>query len=93
MDDGFKSIVLRFRGRCVADLAQLRKASAEPAGLADPAVHTMIHRLSGMAGSVGFRDLGRLAGKVDDALVEGRVPDPDLLRRLDAALADVSSPA
>jgi HPt (histidine-containing phosphotransfer) domain-containing protein len=91
MDDAFRSIVLRFRQRCSVDLVQLRATSTEPARIADPAFHVMIHRLSGMAGSVGFGELSRAAADVDDALAGNGVPERAQLSRLEACLSDVAA--
>jgi HPt (histidine-containing phosphotransfer) domain-containing protein len=36
------------------------------------ALRLVVHRMAGAAGTFGFPDLSRIAGEIDDALVEGK---------------------
>ncbi len=46
----------------------------------DPeALRPIVHRMAGAAGTFGFPELSRMAGELDDALIEGkRVGDAEL---------------
>jgi HPt (histidine-containing phosphotransfer) domain-containing protein len=93
MNDTFALIKEQFRRRCGADLAWLRRGLTEPAELTDPKFQMMIHRLAGMAGTMGFHDLSRFAAEMDDALLTGSTPNPDDLRRLETALSEIAVPS
>ena len=69
-DERYDALKARFVTRCAGDLPVLERALT---GSVDAAtLRQTVHRLSGAAGTFGYHDLSRLAGAVDDRLVEGR---------------------
>ncbi len=67
-DDRYQALRRRFVERCRLDLAVLEHALS---GTVEAEVlRATVHRLSGAAGTFGYPDLSRLAGEVDDALIE-----------------------
>jgi HPt (histidine-containing phosphotransfer) domain-containing protein len=79
-DDRFQQLRRRFVDRSAGDLAVLKSET-------DPSVlRPVVHRLAGAAGTFGFPELSADAGHVDDALVEGKEPEPEILDRLIAGL-------
>jgi HPt (histidine-containing phosphotransfer) domain-containing protein len=91
VDDPFNAIRTRFRERCNGDLALVRRALVEPGEAATPAFRTQVHRLSGLAGSLGYHRLSALAAELDDRLTDGASLDQDQLEQLEAALADAAA--
>jgi hypothetical protein len=91
MSDPFGTIRERFRRRCADDLALVRASLIDPGELAGPKFQTVIHQMSGMAGSIGFDDLSRIAGEMDEVLAAGGVPEPADLHRLESALSDIAT--
>ena len=89
MDPDLEGIFQRFILRCVSDL-QVVRAALEP-GQAGPEdrLQITVHRLRGAAAMVDRPGLGALAAEVDEDLLEGRRPEPALLRRLESALLEV----
>lgn len=89
--DPLEALRHRFRRRCLDDLHTLRGALADPARAPDSTFATAMHRLSGAAGSFGYRELSRLAAVVDDELAQARTPTPANLERLERELEAVAS--
>jgi HPt (histidine-containing phosphotransfer) domain-containing protein len=90
-DATFGPLRERFRARCVADLARVRAALSDPELACDPAFHMSVHQLAGLAGSLGFHELGAVARVVDEHLVAAKAASSDQLRRLEAALAQAAA--
>jgi HPt (histidine-containing phosphotransfer) domain-containing protein len=76
LDEKFELLRQRFLARCRQDLEAIR-AERDPARL-----RLVVHRLSGAAGTFGYPDLSALAGEVDDVLVEGGRPTPEIIAQL-----------
>jgi HPt (histidine-containing phosphotransfer) domain-containing protein len=76
----------RFIERSRQDLVAIR-AARDPAEL-----RPVVHRLSGAAGTFGYSHLSRLAGEVDDVLVEGGAPSEAEMARLIAEIERTVSP-
>lgn len=86
IEDRYQALRRRFIERCRQDLAVLEAALARD--VADPALRATVHRLSGAAGTFGFPELSRIAGAMDDALIEhGRTEPAELARLIDAVRA------
>jgi len=81
----------RFVARCEEDLAVLERALAEPGAVEPGQLRFTAHRLSGAAGTFGYADLSRVAGEVDDVLVDGRMPGRDQLEALVAEVRAVTA--
>ena len=81
-----KQLTQRFIERSRQDLAVIR-VERDPAKL-----RPVVHRLSGAAGTFGYHELSRLAGEVDDVLVEGGTPSEAELARLIAEIERTISP-
>lgn len=82
-DDRYQALRRRFVERCRLDLAVLEQAAA--GSVEAEVLRATVHRLSGAAGTFGYPDLSRLAGEVDDALIEhGRASDEALAELTDA---------
>lgn len=82
-DDRYQALRRRFVERCRDDLAVLEAAVAGTDG-AD-VLRATVHRLSGAAGTFGYPELSRLAGEVDDALIEdGRADAAQLSELIEA---------
>ena len=92
MPDALDGIRERFKVRCVTDIEVLRAALDNPSELAGSAFQAMIHRLSGLAGSIGYRDLSTLAAEIDETIVRGERPDVARLHCLEVALGAVIGP-
>lgn len=87
-DENYERLRRRFIERSRGDLAVIR-AERDPAKL-----RPVVHRLSGAAGTFGYVELSRLAGEVDDVLVEGGAPsDAELARLIDELERTVSPQA
>jgi HPt (histidine-containing phosphotransfer) domain-containing protein len=85
-DENYERLKQRFLERSRQDLAVIR-AERDPARL-----RPVVHRLSGAAGTFGYHELSRLAGEVDDVLVEGGAPSEAELARLIAEIERTVSP-
>lgn len=83
-DDRYQALHRRFVARCREDLAVLEAAVAGtvPADV----LRATVHRLSGAAGTFGYPELSRLAGAVDDALIEHGRAEAAQLSELTAAV-------
>jgi HPt (histidine-containing phosphotransfer) domain-containing protein len=79
-DEKYERLKQRFIERTRQDLEVIR-VERDPAKL-----RPVVHRLSGAAGTFGYQELSRLAGEVDDVLVEGRAPSEAELGRLIAEI-------
>jgi HPt (histidine-containing phosphotransfer) domain-containing protein len=90
-EDAFAAIRARFRERCHADLALVRRALIDSEISATPPFRLHIHKLAGLAGSLGFPQLGALAADVDDVLADGGLPGHDELTNLEAALSHATT--
>lgn len=79
-DERYEALRARFVARCAEDLPVLEQALE---GMADGETlrHT-VHRLSGAAGTFGYKELSRLAGAIDDRMVEGAPPSSAELTEL-----------
>lgn len=69
-DERYEALKARFVTRCAGDLPVLERALE--GGVDAETLRITVHRLSGAAGTFGYHDLSRLAGVVDDRLVEGK---------------------
>ena len=85
-DENYERLRQRFIERSRQDLAAIR-AERDPAKL-----RPVVHRLSGAAGTFGYDALSRLAGEVDDVLVEGGAPSETELARLIGEIERTVSP-
>ena len=92
MDDALVEIRRQFRQRCGSDLRTLRGAMREPGGIAATSFQTMVHRISGIAGTLGFRELGAAAVEVDRDCSRDAEASLAGLQRLEIALAEVADP-
>ncbi|MDO8801551.1 Hpt domain-containing protein [Phenylobacterium sp.] len=92
MDDALAEVRLQFRQRCSGDLLTLRAAMRQPQALTAASFQTMVHRMAGIAGSLGFTPLGAAAAAVDRACSRRASIDPAGLRRLEIALSEVADP-
>jgi len=63
----------KFVVRCRGDLDQLRALAS--AGPLDGQAQRLVHGLAGAGATFGFPEISAAAGRVDDALVEGRAPE------------------
>ena len=85
MDDPMEAFRARFIARCREELPLLR------AGPGGAEFHTVVHQLSGLAGTLGFPDVTDLARRLDTQLTDRRGADPGdlaaLIRRLEALTA------
>ena len=86
LDEKYERLRRRFIERSREDLLVIR-AERDPVHL-----RPVVHRLSGAAGTFGYHELSRLAGEVDDVLVEGGAPSEAQLARLIAELERTVSP-
>jgi len=89
MTDVLTTLRARFLGRCEGDLARLQDLMAHDdlgAGL----MRSLVHSLSGAAGTFGFPEISLAAGAVDDVFAVGGTPSHDdvdrLIRTMEAAL-------
>lgn len=89
--DAFAALKLKFRARCADDLAVL--SAAAPGAAAGADLRQRIHRLAGMAGSLGFDELGRMARAVDILLQASDALDGAEVEALRGALVDVAKAA
>lgn len=89
-DERYQALRTRFVERSRADLPVLLAAAAEPAGDV-PALRMVVHRMSGAAGTFGFPEISRLAGEVDDQLIETGSVDLDVLLALTRAVEGLTS--
>ena len=80
----------RFIARCQIDLEAVRKLAIDPSQGSEPEVRSVIHRISGIAGSLGYPELSNLAKCVDDGFVDGALPRKESICQLEAELARVS---
>ncbi len=102
--DEFLDVIRETRARYVAGFADqldhLRALGDNPTQDQLQAFRTVVHRMAGLSGTVGFRSVGvqaaELEALVETSLVSGRV-DPDAVRRLIQSMGaaftrDLSSP-
>jgi HPt (histidine-containing phosphotransfer) domain-containing protein len=82
MSDPLAPFRARFIARTRDELPVLRQAREASAPSAEFA--TIIHRMSGLAGTVGYGEISRLAAEVDDAL---QTEQPTPAATLDALIA------
>lgn len=88
--DPLEPIRQKFRVRCGQDLKVLRETRADPAQTFGEDCKLVIHRLSGMAGSLGYGELSRLARTIDDAFARDQTPLPEDLDRLAKELSAIA---
>lgn len=88
-DDRYQALRRRFIERCGEDLSVLEAAVAGT--VTSDVLRATVHRLSGAAGTFGYPDLSRLAGDVDDALIERGQADAAQLSELTAAVRVLTS--
>ncbi len=79
----------RFVARTKDELPRLAAARANPA--ADAEVRTMVHRIAGLAGTVGYGEISQLAGVVDEAFNNGRPIPGEAYAALLAALETLAT--
>nr|WP_283816641.1 Hpt domain-containing protein [Phenylobacterium glaciei] len=92
VDDALVEVRRQFRQRCSGDLRALRSAMREPRGIAATSFQTMVHRISGIAGTLGFPELGAAAVEVDRDFSRDAEISLAGLQRLEIALAEVAEP-
>jgi len=86
-DARFETLKARFVDRCASDLPLIERALQ---GSVDREVLRLtVHRMAGAAGTFGYAELSRLAGAVDDQLVEGGDVGAAELARLTEAVRDL----
>jgi HPt (histidine-containing phosphotransfer) domain-containing protein len=85
-DEKYEQLKQRFIERSRQDLVVIR-AERDPARL-----RPVVHRLSGAAGTFGYQELSRVAGEVDDVMVEGGAPSETELARLIGEIERTVSP-
>ena len=90
IDPALEGLRQRFIARCQNDLETVRKLAIDPSHGSEPAVRSVIHRISGLAGSLGYPKLSNLAKRVDDGFVDGALPGKKSICLLEAELARVS---
>jgi PAS domain S-box-containing protein len=76
----------KFIARCKDDLRAIHTLMSQPAGDAREALHQLVHRLAGTAGTFGYSDLGALAGDLDQVCARGGLPGDTEVQRLAANL-------
>jgi HPt (histidine-containing phosphotransfer) domain-containing protein len=81
----------RFITRCRGDVDLIRALGADPSRASEPALRTVIHRISGIAGSLGYADLSKLARVVDDGFATSTRPAPEDFRKLEDELVRVAA--
>ena len=79
----------RFLERCAGDVTRLQDLLArDDLGTAD--LRSLVHSLSGAAGTFGFPEISLAAGAADDSFAAGGAPSRDeihhLIRTMEAAL-------
>ena len=80
----------RFITRCRSDLDLIRAFAVDPSQTSEPEVRTVIHRISGIAGSLGYPDLSNIAKRIDDGFAIATVPPSEDVRQLEAELVRVA---
>jgi HPt (histidine-containing phosphotransfer) domain-containing protein len=90
VSSGLEVLRQKFITRCRGDLELVRALAIDTSRGAEPAVRTVIHRISGIAGSLGYADLSDLARRVDDGFSGAVSPSPEDVRHLAAELARVA---
>ncbi len=85
----FAELSARFIERSRGDLQAIEAALAEPASIDRAALRAVVHRLSGAAGTFGFKDLSAAAGEADDRLMTADEPWEADTRRLVEVLRGV----
>jgi HPt (histidine-containing phosphotransfer) domain-containing protein len=78
MSDPLAPLRPRFKARCAEDLEKIRALSPGDA----PALVDICHKLAGVAGSFGARDLSQAASAVEMASLSGAWPEADKLSAL-----------
>lgn len=78
-DDPLAPLKARFRVRCGEDAARLR---AHLAGVDEPDLEGLVHRLAGAAGTFGYADISEAALAIDDVYVAGGAPAAEALADL-----------
>ena len=86
MSDPMAAFRARFLDRCQTEIPILR----DPA---HPDFRKTVHGLSGAAGTFGFPEISARAEPVDEALADGRSPDPADIEALIAAVEAALRPA
>lgn len=87
-DDPFAALRARFRERCADDATRLR---AHLAGVTEPELEKLIHRLAGTAGTFGYGDLGLAALAIDEVYAAGGAPTRAALEALADRLEALAS--
>lgn len=88
MDDRrLEDIRRRFRLRCRADAALLR---VQVEGGLDEAARSIVHRIAGLAGALGYLELSAQAAALDDDLAFGKAAPAARVMALVDALDEVS---
>ena len=85
----FETLKQRFISRCRSDLELVHELTLDASRATDPTVRTVVHRLSGIAGSLGYPDLSDIAKRVDDGFLMAAGPAPEDVRHLEAELVRV----
>lgn len=93
MDDPLLAVRQQFRTRCADDLRSLRAAIRDPDAFVTPAFQRMVHRISGIAGSLGFPQLSTLAAEIERACRQGAAPDEELLLLFEESLSGTAAPS
>lgn len=85
-DDRYRDLQRRFVARCLSDLPILEQAAQGLEPVHPETLRLTVHRMAGGAGTFGYHDLSRLAGEVDDHLMESSRPPAERLRALIAMI-------
>lgn len=87
MNDVLAGLRVRFLDRCVGELERIEWLLKHGALDADE-MQSLVHRLSGAAGTFGFPEISAVAGECDDAFAQGRSPDGATVERLAATMRE-----
>lgn len=85
-DARYRDLQRRFVARCLSDLPLLEQAAQGLEPVHPETLRLAVHRMAGGAGTFGYHDLSRLAGEVDDHLLESPKPPAERLRALIAMI-------
>lgn len=90
MSDPLASLRERFRARCAEDLLAIRALSGDEARAS--MLGALCHKLAGVAGSFGRRDISQAASEIDVEISAGRWPVAAPLARLIMLLESEARP-
>lgn len=85
-DERYEALRRRFVARCATELPILEQAAQGLEPVHPETLRLTVHRMAGAAGTFGYEGLGRLAGEVDDLMMEQARPPTAALARLAEAV-------